>query len=245
MAAPGVGIFSTFPTKLTAAQPDCTEQGYTACAIGDYQHPEGTSFAAPQVSAAAAVLFGLDPSLTSSQVTRILERHADDVNASNGCDDVPERTRQVQRLGQPRRDEGRRLPQLGATRCRRPTASSRTTAARAGVQALGEAAGLRRDPRLLGRSRRRLPRAGSCPASALQARVAGAVGERVRRPDPVAARDEVAARTARGSSRSDVSIPARRSGSRIARSTAAGTTSSCGLARHGGGRYSLDLNKSG
>jgi subtilisin family serine protease len=90
MAAPGVGIFSTFPTKLTAAQPDCSAQGYTACAVGDYQHPEGTSFAAPQVSAAAAVLIGLDSSLTSSQVTRILERHTDDVNASNGCAECPD-----------------------------------------------------------------------------------------------------------------------------------------------------------
>ncbi|HEX3453606.1 MAG TPA: S8 family serine peptidase [Gaiellaceae bacterium] len=86
ISAPGVGIFSTFPKLLTAAQPDCVEQGYTACAMGDLQHPEGTSFAAPQVSAAAAVLLGLYPSLTSSQVTRILERHTDDVNAQNGCD---------------------------------------------------------------------------------------------------------------------------------------------------------------
>jgi subtilisin family serine protease len=90
IAAPGVGIFSTFPKGLTSAQSDCTPQGYTDCANGDYRHPEGTSFAAPQVSAAAAVLFGLDPSLTSSQVTRILERHADDENASNGCDQCPD-----------------------------------------------------------------------------------------------------------------------------------------------------------
>jgi subtilisin family serine protease len=89
MAAPGVGIFSTFPKDLTAGQPGCAEQGYTGCAPGDYQHPDGTSFAAPQVSAAAAVLFGLDPSLTSSQVTRLLERHTDDVNASNGCGQCP------------------------------------------------------------------------------------------------------------------------------------------------------------
>ena len=89
IAAPGVGIFSTFPRTLTSAQQDCTEQGYTDCAIGDYRRPEGTSFAAPQVSAAAAVLFAVDPSLTSSQVTRILERRADDVNASNGCAACP------------------------------------------------------------------------------------------------------------------------------------------------------------
>jgi subtilisin family serine protease len=86
LAAPGVGIFSTFPKALTNAQPSCSLQGYTDCAIGDYRHPEGTSFAAPQVSAAAAVLLGVNPSLTSSQVTRILERHADDVNNTNGCD---------------------------------------------------------------------------------------------------------------------------------------------------------------
>jgi subtilisin family serine protease len=90
VAAPGVGIFSTYPKDLTSAQPACEPQGYTDCAIGDYRHPEGTSFAAPQVSAAAAVLLGVDPSLTGSQVSRILERHTDDVNAANGCDECPD-----------------------------------------------------------------------------------------------------------------------------------------------------------
>ena len=86
MAAPGVGIFSTFPKALTTQeQPGCIPQGYTDCATGDYHRPEGTSFAAPQVAAAAAVLFGVDPSLTSSQVTKILERHTDDVDAATGC----------------------------------------------------------------------------------------------------------------------------------------------------------------
>lgn len=85
IAAPGVGIFSTFPKDLTSSQDGCTPQGYTDCAAGDYHKPEGTSFAAPQVAAAAAVLFGVAPSLTSSQVTRILERHADDVDAASGC----------------------------------------------------------------------------------------------------------------------------------------------------------------
>jgi subtilisin family serine protease len=89
MAAPGVGIFSTFPDNLTGLQPACSEQGYTSCALGDYNKPQGTSFAAPQVAAAAAVLVGVDPSLTSSQVTRILERHANDVNAQSGCDQCP------------------------------------------------------------------------------------------------------------------------------------------------------------
>jgi hypothetical protein len=85
LAAPGVDIFSTFPRTLTSDQRGCTPQGYTDCAAGDYRHPEGTSFAAPQVSAAAAVLLGLSPSLTSSQVSAILERNADDVDAASGC----------------------------------------------------------------------------------------------------------------------------------------------------------------
>jgi hypothetical protein len=41
------------------------------------------------VSAAAAVLLGLAPSLTSNQVASLLERHADDVDAASGCDSCP------------------------------------------------------------------------------------------------------------------------------------------------------------
>jgi subtilisin family serine protease len=89
ISAPGVDIFSTFPKALTNDQANCAPQGYTDCASGDYHHPEGTSFAAPQVSAAAAVLLGIDPRLTSSQVSTILERSADDVNAGNGCSGCP------------------------------------------------------------------------------------------------------------------------------------------------------------
>lgn len=89
IAAPGVDIFSTFPKALTDNQPNCAPQGYTDCASGDYRRPEGTSFAAPQVSAAAAVLYGIDPMLTSSQVSTLLERHADDVDAGTGCSLCP------------------------------------------------------------------------------------------------------------------------------------------------------------
>lgn len=89
LSAPGVDIFSTFPRDLTNDQPSCTPQGYTDCASGDYRRPEGTSFAAPQVSAAAAVLYGIDPSLVSNQVSTILERSADEVNAASGCGSCP------------------------------------------------------------------------------------------------------------------------------------------------------------
>jgi hypothetical protein len=89
LVAPGVDIFSTFPKLLTGKQQSCTPQGYTDCASGDYHSPEGTSFAAPQVSAAAAVLLGLNPSLKRSQVSFILDHHADDVDAASGCSACP------------------------------------------------------------------------------------------------------------------------------------------------------------
>jgi subtilisin family serine protease len=85
ISAPGQGIFSTFPLSLTAGRPSCADQGYSDCATDEYRNPEGTSFAAPQVSAAAAVLFAVNPLLTNSQVATLLEHSADDVNAANGC----------------------------------------------------------------------------------------------------------------------------------------------------------------
>jgi len=85
LSAPGSGVFSTFPLALTAAHPTCPDQGYSDCGTDDYQDPEGTSFAAPQVSAAAAVLMAIDPNLTASQTSTILERSTDDVNAATGC----------------------------------------------------------------------------------------------------------------------------------------------------------------
>jgi hypothetical protein len=85
LSAPGSSIFSTFPRALTGLNPSCPDQGYSDCGTEDYRNAEGTSFAAPQVSAAAAVLFAVDPQLTNSQVGWLLERTADDVNATNGC----------------------------------------------------------------------------------------------------------------------------------------------------------------
>ena len=89
LAAPGVDIFSTYPLALSELQTGCTPLGYTDCGDGEYRNPEGTSFAAPQVSAAAAVLFAVAPGLTNSQVETVLERSADDVDAANGCRACP------------------------------------------------------------------------------------------------------------------------------------------------------------
>ncbi len=85
LSAPGVGIFSTFPLSFTQMHPSCVDQGYSDCGTDDYLNAEGTSFAAPQVSAAAAMLLAVDPTLTNSQVASILEQTTDDVNATNGC----------------------------------------------------------------------------------------------------------------------------------------------------------------
>jgi subtilisin family serine protease len=85
LAAPGQGVLSTFPRGLTAARPACTDQGYSDCADEGYSGGEGTSFAAPQVTAAAALMLATDPSLTPDQVATLLERTAVDVTPATGC----------------------------------------------------------------------------------------------------------------------------------------------------------------
>jgi hypothetical protein len=89
LSAPGEDVVSTFPRSLTAARPSCVEQGYSICGPDDYRHAEGTSFAAPQVAAAAALLLSVRPTLQPDQVANVLERTADDVNASTGCQRCP------------------------------------------------------------------------------------------------------------------------------------------------------------
>jgi subtilisin family serine protease len=85
LAAPGDQILSIFPRPLTARYPTCSEQGYSSCGPDDYREAQGTSFAAPQASAAAAVLLSLRPALWPEQVTAILERTAVDLSAVSGC----------------------------------------------------------------------------------------------------------------------------------------------------------------
>jgi len=86
VAAPGDAIVSTVPRNLVdATQPDCTGTPYSTCGPSEFRDAIGTSFAAPQVSAAAALLLGEDPSLTGDQVVWLLERSARDVNMATGC----------------------------------------------------------------------------------------------------------------------------------------------------------------
>ena len=85
LAAPGQGLVSTVPRALTAPFRDCPEQGYSPCAPEELRAGEGTSFAAPQVSAAAAVLLAVRPQLRPEQVTALLTRTAVDVTPGTGC----------------------------------------------------------------------------------------------------------------------------------------------------------------
>jgi subtilisin family serine protease len=85
VAAPGERILSIFPRPLTARFPACSEQGYSSCGPEDYRVAQGTSFAVPQVSAAAALLFSLRPLLRPEQVTALLRRTAVDLVPATGC----------------------------------------------------------------------------------------------------------------------------------------------------------------
>ena len=85
LAAPGDDIFSTVPRGLTGPRGTCPLPGYSECGPPDLRHAEGTSFAAPLVSAAAALLFAVRPGLAPDQVATILERSAADVSAGSGC----------------------------------------------------------------------------------------------------------------------------------------------------------------
>ena len=70
IAAPGEEILSTFPLQLTANRPECVDQGYSSCGPEEYRSAEGTSFATPQVTAAAAVLFATSPALAAGPGAR-------------------------------------------------------------------------------------------------------------------------------------------------------------------------------
>jgi AhpD family alkylhydroperoxidase len=85
IAAPGEDILSTFPLKLTATHPECAEQGYSSCGPDEYRSAEGTSFATPQVTAAAAMLIATSPALAPDQVITLLEQSAVDSSPANGC----------------------------------------------------------------------------------------------------------------------------------------------------------------
>ncbi len=90
IGAPGEAIFSTLPRALTAvARPGCVLQGYSECGPIEFRRGDGTSFSAPQVAGAAALLFGTNPELQADQVSAVLTRNTVDARPETGCDQCP------------------------------------------------------------------------------------------------------------------------------------------------------------
>ena len=85
LAAPGTEMLSTLPRAMTAPRPQCPDQGYSSCGPEDYRNAEGTSFSAPQVTGAVALLRSVRPDLTADQVMSVVERSAVDADAATGC----------------------------------------------------------------------------------------------------------------------------------------------------------------
>ena len=85
IAAPGDAMFSTIPTNLVSSSPACAGQPWSDCGPDELRNAIGTSFAAPLVSAAAALILGQDPTLTPDQVSWLIERSADDATPATGC----------------------------------------------------------------------------------------------------------------------------------------------------------------
>ena len=148
------------------SRPGCQEQGYTPCASDEFRPPDGTSFAAPQVTAVAANLLGVRPLLRPEQVTAIIERTAVDATASSGCRTCAARPRPVDGMGRPRRDGRDRRARRRRAAARRARAERQRRRGR--VPALlrtGREGALRSGVgRLLGRPGRRLRRS-TCGAA--------------------------------------------------------------------------------
>ncbi len=85
LVAPGEDVFSLFPRALTSKNTGCQEQGYSSCGPKEYRHAAGTSFSTAQVSAAAAVVFALRPTLGPDQVSALLEHAAAPATPADGC----------------------------------------------------------------------------------------------------------------------------------------------------------------
>src|SRR5207237_1127579 len=82
LAAPGSMVSTLWPLRNNPYTPDadCAFPGTTACYSTGLDNlvwgVSGTSYAAPMVSAGAAILFGADPELTAGQAMMLLEETA-------------------------------------------------------------------------------------------------------------------------------------------------------------------------
>lgn len=82
LAAPGVGIVTTVPRDVAAS--GSSRDAPAGEVVGPDGTVEGTSFAVPHVSAAAALLMAQRPELTNDEVMQILEHTARDLSRTTG-----------------------------------------------------------------------------------------------------------------------------------------------------------------
>jgi len=80
LTAPGAGVVSTVPVAAAPSGLSTDAAGKGAGLVDDQGEVQGTSFAAPQVAGAAALLLALRPDLTGSQAARLLVHAARDVH---------------------------------------------------------------------------------------------------------------------------------------------------------------------
>ena len=127
IAAPGVGIVSTLPRALTADAPELPRAGLLALrAAGVPRRRTARRTRPPQVSAAAALLIAMRPALAPDQVTALLERSADRRQRRRpAARAAPRAATRYSGWGRARRRGGAEGAQRA--RCRRPTATRRTT----------------------------------------------------------------------------------------------------------------------
>ena len=83
VTAPGAAILSTVPRDLSTDKPAC--QGYSVCGPDDFRRGDGTSYAAAEVSATAALLLAQNSALTPDQVSSLIEHGAIDMTPGGGC----------------------------------------------------------------------------------------------------------------------------------------------------------------
>jgi subtilisin family serine protease len=75
LIAPGQGYLDL----PVLSDPKCPYPGYSLCALAAYRTGDGTSFSAPLVSAAAALLLAQRPTMTASQAMKVLQSSATDL----------------------------------------------------------------------------------------------------------------------------------------------------------------------
>ena len=104
LSAPGEGILSTLPRAITSsARPGCVLQGYSDCGPIEFRRGEGTSFSAPQVSAAAALMSRRQPAAPAGSGRRAADALGQRRGARQRLRALLARPRLADRLGRARR----------------------------------------------------------------------------------------------------------------------------------------------